>query len=705
MSNGYLGLINIDVATASGGTADTTKALQSATTTINVSAATAPTNGQVLTATSGTAATWQTPAAGSSTQGTLLNLSDTTQSTSVATGALVVDGGAGIVKDVFVGGKVSTAGIVNIDDTTQSTSSISGALIVDGGVGIAKDLFVGGTINGGIQGGALVHLNTTNFTTSSAVNVDSVFSSTYENYKIILTMTGSAAVTNSQLQFRTSGVTNSNASYGVQVAKFDDTTVTSSRSTSQTLIIFSDTITSYPSNTELTIFSPFATEYTSATVDSSSQVGSAIRNYRNMGWFGATTSFDGFSITPASGTLTGTVKVYGIVDSGVAATASTLGITATTQSTATSNGALTVAGGAGIGKDLFVGGNLTVVGRNGPKNILVNGGMRIAQRSTSFAGITAGGFYALDRWKIEETNLGTWTMSQETDVPTGKGFSSSLKLLNTVADASPAASDNFYLTQKIEGQALQYLKKGTASAESLTISFWVKSDKTGTYIIELQDIDNSRHIAKSYTIDSGSTWEYKTLTFAGDTTGAFDDDAVGSLNVIWWLAGGSNVTSGTLATSWATTTAANRAVGQVNLGDANNFITFTGMQLEAGVGASGFEFERIEDDQKRCDRYYQRLGGTASMSIGTGVCNATTQCNATINYRNPMIAAPTTGYADLAIYDGAADTDVTSLGSEWLSTSSCRQQFGVASGLTQYRPGLVIVKGATSGYLELSAEL
>jgi len=701
-SNGYLGLINIDVATASGGTADSTKALQSATTTINVSAATAPTAGQVLTSTSATAANWQTPAGGSSTQGTLLNLSDTTQSTSVATGALVVDGGAGIAKDVFVGGKVSTAGIVNIDDTTQSSSSISGALIVDGGVGIAKDLYVGGTINGGIQGGALVHLGTatSDATGSAAIQLDSVFSANYENYHIEVNV---ANTSGGACHFRlaASGTPETGSvynSHSVQVNSSGAVNNYFSGTASDKIFCFNPGATETASGGFIRVYKPNEAAQTSMTSDYF-----GTDHYITSGRITNTTAYDGIVITGTA--IKGTVKAYGIADSGVAASATTLALTATTQSTATSNGALTVAGGAGIGKDLFVGGNLTVVGRNGPKNILVNGGMRIAQRSTSFAGITSGGFYALDRWKIEETNLGIWTMSQETDVPTGKGFSSSLKLLCTTGDASPAASDNFYLTQKIEGQALQYLKKGTASAESVTISFWVKSDATGTYIIELQDIDNSRHIAKSYTIDSGSTWEYKTLTFAGDTTGAFDDDAVGSLNVIWWLAGGSNVTSGTLATSWATTTAANRAVGQVNLGDANNFITFTGMQLEAGVGASGFEFERIEDDQKRCDRYYQRLGGTASMSIGTGLCNATTQCNATINYRNPMIAAPTTGYANLAIYDGAADTDVTSLGSEWLSTSSCRQQFGVASGLTQYRPCLVIVKGGTSGYLELSAEL
>jgi hypothetical protein len=94
----------------------------------------------------------------------------------------------------------------------------------------------------------------------------------------------------------------------------------------------------------------------------------------------------------------------------------------------------------------------------------------------------------------------------------------------TTADASPAAGDFLAVSQRFEGQNLQYLKKGTASAVSLTASFWVKSTKTGTFIAELQDIDNTRAISKSYTVNVTNTWEKKTITFEGDTTGAFDND-------------------------------------------------------------------------------------------------------------------------------------------------------------------------------------
>src|SRR5210317_1178325 len=202
---------------------------------------------------------------------------------------------------------------------------------------------------------------------------------------------------------------------------------------------------------------------------------------------------------------------------------------------------------------------------NNFRNIIINGDMSIAQRGTSTSGVTSSGYYACDRWRAG-IGIGTWTISQDTDVPTGQGFAKSMKIDCTTANASPSASTDFSLETKFEGQMLQYLKKGTANAQSLTLSFWVKSNKTGDYICELYDSDNStRSISKSYTIDSANTWEKKTITYAGDTTGAFDNDNARSLDVNFWLVAGTNYTSGTLQTSWNTTTVANRAVGQVNL--------------------------------------------------------------------------------------------------------------------------------------------
>jgi hypothetical protein len=132
----------------------------------------------------------------------------------------------------------------------------------------------------------------------------------------------------------------------------------------------------------------------------------------------------------------------------------------------------------------------------GPKldyrNIIINGDMQIAQRATSTSSITSNGYHTIDRWQTNCTAGGTWTQSQDTDVPTGQGFATSIKMDCTTADGSLAAGDRLIIQQAIEGQNLQYLKKGTSSAESLTVSFWIKSVKTGTYILELYDNDNTR---------------------------------------------------------------------------------------------------------------------------------------------------------------------------------------------------------------------
>ena len=239
------------------------------------------------------------------------------------------------------------------------------------------------------------------------------------------------------------------------------------------------------------------------------------------------------------------------------------------------------------------------------RNIIINGDMSIAQRATSTASITGNGYHTVDRFQSLVNTLGTWTQSQSTDVPTGQGFAKSLKMDCTTADASPSAGDFCIIRQSIEGQNLQYLKKGTSSAESTTLSFWVKSAKTGTYIAELEDQDNGRQISQSYTISSADTWEKKTLTYAGDTTGAFNNDNLTSLRLKFWLGAGTTYTSGTLSTTWTSSTDANRAVGQVNLADStSNEWYITGVQLEAGTTASDFEFLPHDVNLQRCYRYY-----------------------------------------------------------------------------------------------------
>ena len=292
---------------------------------------------------------------------------------------------------------------------------------------------------------------------------------------------------------------------------------------------------------------------------------------------------------------------------------------------------------------------------NNFRNIIINGDMSIAQRGTSASSLTGSSYETVDRFKQEISSQGTWTQSQSTDVPTGQGFATSLKMDCTTADASPAASDYIYITQKIEGQNLQYLKKGTSSAESTTLSFWVKSNKTGTYIARLRDADNTRSTSKSYTISSADTWEKKTITFDGDTTGALTNDNGTSLQLYFYLGAGSNYTSGTLATSWEANTNANNAVGQVNLADdtANEWY-ITGVQLEAGTTASDFEFLPVDVNLERCERYFQKTYSIGNFAGSTGEGGTLWDSGSSdsagnqshlYNFKTRMRASPTvTGY-------------------------------------------------------------
>jgi len=300
------------------------------------------------------------------------------------------------------------------------------------------------------------------------------------------------------------------------------------------------------------------------------------------------------------------------------------------------------------------------------KNIIINGDMSIAQRATSTSSITSSNYYTVDRFRTSYDTAGTWTQSQATDVPTGQGFATSFKMDCTTANGSLSAGSFLAIQSKFEGQNLQYLKKGTSSAESLTLSFWVKSNKTGTYIANLYDADNNRYIAKSYTISSANTWEKKTLTYAGDTSGAFGNDNATSLELKFILAAGTTYTSGTLATSWESATNANTAVGQVNLADStSNEWYVTGVQLEAGTTASDFEFLPVDVNFTRCQRYFYKLidvpGGDGNGYFTTGYLYSSSALLSWNEFPTMMRTVPTLSVASGTDYytfyrDGGADS-------------------------------------------------
>ena len=285
-----------------------------------------------------------------------------------------------------------------------------------------------------------------------------------------------------------------------------------------------------------------------------------------------------------------------------------------------------------------------IAGQINFKNLIINGDMSIAQRGTSVSGITSTSYNTLDRYRTGVSGFGTWTQSQDTDVPTGQGFANSLKMDCTTASGPDAAGSVLYLVQYIEAQNLQQLKFGTSNAESTTISFWVKTNVTGTYTVEIVSSDSGRHICGTYTVNASNTWEKKTITFEGDTTGTINNDNGRGFEVFFWLGAGSEFTSGTLATSWATSSAGNRvSSSQANLATStdNNF-WITGVQLEADTAASDFEFLPYDVNLRRCVRYFQKIdfdSGDDAVAFGYSINNS--QSIYYYNFRNgTMRSAP-----------------------------------------------------------------
>lgn len=294
----------------------------------------------------------------------------------------------------------------------------------------------------------------------------------------------------------------------------------------------------------------------------------------------------------------------------------------------------------------------------GRRNLLYNGAMQVAQRGTSTTSISNAThqYYTADRYTTTILNsIGTWTNSVVSDAP--DGFGKSLKMTCTTAQASPGSTAAAFLSQKLEGQDLQGLAKGTSSAKEVTLSFWVKSNVTGTYVISLYDHDNSgRTVSKQYTISSADTWEHKTLTYPADTTGAFNNDNALSLQITIWLAGGSNYTSGTLNETWNSYVAANEAVGQTNLASAvNNYIQFTGVQLELGDKATPFEHRSFGEELALCQRYYFKPPEHYYSTLAYGVwIDANAFLRASMPIPVTMRATPSVTYSSYLVYGNGA---------------------------------------------------
>ena len=281
----------------------------------------------------------------------------------------------------------------------------------------------------------------------------------------------------------------------------------------------------------------------------------------------------------------------------------------------------------------------------GRRNLIINGAMNVAQRATSATGLGGDGFTynTVDRFKnvMAGSSAGRYTQTQTavTDLP---GFANCLKFDCTTADTSIAADEILQFGQYFEGQDVQQLKKGTSEAEKVTASFYVKGNASATYTCELEDADNTRYNAQTFSVTT--SWNRVVLTFNADTTGTLDDDNANSLRLNIFLHAGSTYTGGTFSSNtWQTTNNQRASSSQTSFYDSTDREFFiTGVQLELGSTATSFEHRSFGEEKQLCYRYYyQRKAATNFMKIGHGRAYDTSNSTATYSVPVPMRANPT----------------------------------------------------------------
>lgn len=323
----------------------------------------------------------------------------------------------------------------------------------------------------------------------------------------------------------------------------------------------------------------------------------------------------------------------------------------------------------------------------GAKNKIINGKMEVAQRGTSFPGLTSpipGSTYSyptLDQWRFATSSAGVVTVSQSTDVPSSNEFQSSLRLEVTTADTSITATDRVLIRAPIEGYNARDL-----IGRTFTISFWVRSPKTGVHCISLLNASDDRSYVLEYTITTANTWEFKTVTVTGGliTAGGWNWTTGRGVLIQWCLASGT--TYQTTAGAWQVGNFIATS-SQVNCLDAiSNIFGIVGAQLEVGSSATSFEHRLYGVELLLCQRYYQVLSGVSANAYAISGTNFRVH----VPYKATMRSTPTatTGGETLA---NASSVSYTSITTNALAVNLA----AISSAMT----------GIDAGFIRLDAEL
>jgi len=351
----------------------------------------------------------------------------------------------------------------------------------------------------------------------------------------------------------------------------------------------------------------------------------------------------------------------------------------------------------------------------GRRNLLINGAMRVNQREQTgtlgyFNPVTSS-IYTLDRWKILNSNSFDTDSAQVTQAngTTINGFRNSI-MMNIGNTETPGTNQVCGFEQKIEAQDLHSLKYGTSSAETMTLSFWVYTNKTGTYCVQLIQDDATKYVLYEYTVSASNTWEKKTITIVGNTADVINDDNGVGLNVNWILCVGSG-RQVSATSSWASGGSYYATSNQVNLWDhADNYFRLTGCQLEIGTTATEYEHTTFGEELALCQRYFHKIQGDTGDKVGVGgYVTHGSEARLHITFPQTMRSNPTLSGSGTAQFDAQTDSadfncsDITIDNTPTGLISSLGLQI-ITSGMTGGQSGGLRFRSSSS-FVSFDAEL
>jgi len=366
--------------------------------------------------------------------------------------------------------------------------------------------------------------------------------------------------------------------------------------------------------------------------------------------------------------------------------------------------------------NLTVDGTTTISGYNptssrNNRNLIINGAMQVNQRQSS-PGLSdfnpvSSAMYTLDRWYFGNgSSFDTDSARIKQIAGSHPEFDNSLRV-DIGNTETPSAGQNACIVQKIEAQNLQHLAYGDSSAKSCTLSFWVYSNKTGTYCVQIQHRDADKYLLYEYSISSSNTWEKKTITFPGNTANAITNDNGEGLNINWHLTCHSD-DHVAATTSWTANNSGKyyATSNQVNLWDNTaNYWYFTGVQLEVGSVATDFEHRSYGDELARCQRYFYGINNADSQFRGIGYGGGPNWATCVLYFPTTMRAAPTgsgSNLGDLYFNNGASAWNSSSL---TFNTCKYSTTFGANMSGSSQGQSLSIYSTGSAVKLNFDAEL